>query len=78
MSSVTGLSLKFSISYLTTTILVEQIAGDPLVLVLVDRALDDDVLGHAEVEPHLVIDRRELAPVFAEERGGLFLVRRLR
>ena len=43
-----------------------------------DGALDDDVLGDAEVELHLVIDGRELAPIFAEEGGrGALALRRL-
>ena len=67
MSSVTALSLKFSISYLTIDLAVVEVARHPLLLVLVDRPLDDDVLGHAHVEPHLVVQRRELAPVLAEE-----------
>ena len=59
---------------LDDNLLIEQVSGDSLVVIPVDGALDDDVLGDAEVELHLVVDRRELAPVFAEERGGLVLI----
>ena len=46
---------------------VVQVAGDPLLLVLVDGAFDDHVLGHADVEPHFIVQRGELAPVLADE-----------
>ena len=46
---------------------VVEVAGDAVLLVLVDGALDDHVLGHADVEPHLVVQRGELAPVLADE-----------
>ena len=46
---------------------VVQVAGDAVLLVLVDGAFDHHVLGHADVEPHLVVQRGELAPVLAEE-----------
>ena len=46
---------------------VEQVAGDPPLLVLVDRAFDDHVLGDADIEPHFIVQRGELAPVLADE-----------
>jgi len=54
----------------------DEVAGDSLVLVVLDGSLDDDVLRDAQIQPHVVIDGRELAPVFAEKSGGSLVARR--